>query len=298
MPRYINPVPGYVYPPSGKLWFYKSGTNVELDTFSDEFETIPNTNPVDLDSLGRAPNIWFTAKARVVAQDADNEQVWARDPVGGGGSVADFEIYDSSISYDINDIIETSDGIFYTSLANDNQDNNPALSPASNAFWMQISFIEMYNSTKSFSQGDIAQTTEGYLWRSITNANAGNDPATDDGTYWAPAVNGDKIAAIANLLASITTVVVQTGGGALTALRINEIQDAGAYTLPTASSIAVNQIITITLPDKFKAFSPTVTRAGSDTISYSAGTDTSITLNSGNSESFSLTSNGVSDWRL
>jgi len=136
------------------------------------------------------------------------------------------------------------------------------------------------------------------LWRSITNANKGNEPTTDNGTYWSPAVNGDKILAIANLLASITTVIVQTGGGLLTALRINEIQDAGAYTLPTASSVAANQIITITLPDKFKAFSPVITITGADTISFSGGTDTSITLNTGNSESLTLTSNGISDWRL
>ena len=298
MPRYINPVPGYTYPPYGKLFFFKSGTNVLLNTFSDEFETIPNSNPVLLDSLGRAPNIWFTAKARVVLQDSEDEQVWERDPVGGGGVVGDFELYDTSISYSISDIVQSSDGVFYISLANENQDNSPATTPADNAFWMQISFIDMYNNTKSFSQGTIVQTSEGYLWRSITNANKGNEPTTDNGTYWLPAINGAKISEIIELKRDTTTVIQQTGGGALTALRINELQDAGAYTLPTAASISNGQVITISLPDEFKGSQPTVARIGSDTITYSGGTDTSIKFNTGSSASISLTSDGISDWRL
>ena len=200
MPRYINPVPGYTYPPYGKLWFYKSGTNVLLNTFADEFEEIPNTNPVLLGALGRVPNIWYTGKARVVLQDALGEQDWERDPVGGGGgTVGDFEVYDSSISYDINDIAKTPDGVFYISLANNNQDNTPSTTPALNAFWMQVSFIEMHNSTKSYTAGNVVQTSQGYLWRSITSANVNNDPAIDDGTHWSPAVDGDKITAISSL---------------------------------------------------------------------------------------------------
>jgi len=97
----------------------------------------------------------------------------------------------------------------------------------------------------------------------------------------------------------VDKVIPQTGGGALTALRINEIRDGNTgYTLPLANSVLVNQIITITLPDEFKTNEPVVTRAGSDTISYSGGTDTSLTFDSGSSVSITLTSDGVSDWGL
>jgi hypothetical protein len=82
-------------------------------------------------------------------------------------------------------------------------------------------------------------------------------------------------------------------------LRTNELRDGNTgYTLPLANSVSVNQTITITLPDEFKTNEPVVTRAGSDTISYSGGTDTSITIDSGSSVSITLTSDGVSDWGL
>ena len=95
-----------------------------------------------------------------------------------------------------------------------------------------------------------------------------------------------------------TTVIPQAGGGVLTALRVNELQDAGAYTLPLASSVLVNQTITLSQPNSYISFAPTVTRAGSDTITFSGGTDTSITFNSGSSITLTLTSDAVSDWRL
>ena len=79
MSRYINPVPGLDYPPYGKLFFFKAGTNALLTTFSDELETIPNTNPVLLGPAGRTPSIFYTARARVVLQNADGEQEWERD---------------------------------------------------------------------------------------------------------------------------------------------------------------------------------------------------------------------------
>jgi len=99
------------------------------------------------------------------------------------------------------------------------------------------------------------------------------------------------------LIARTTTVIPQTGGGTLTALRINQLRDASTYTLPLANSILVNQTIIISLPDEFSASEPTVQRGGSDTITDSTGTDTSILFDSG-SITITLTSDGVSDWSL
>lgn len=98
--------------------------------------------------------------------------------------------------------------------------------------------------------------------------------------------------------AVLTDVIPQTGGGALTALRINEIRDGGSYTIPLANSISVNQTIQIDLPDEYGAFTPVVSVTGADTISYSGGTDTSITFDTGLSERITLTSDGVSNWGL
>lgn len=95
----------------------------------------------------------------------------------------------------------------------------------------------------------------------------------------------------------LTTGIPHAGGGVLTALRVNELQDGGAYTLPLASTVSANQWIDIELPDAYSAFNPTVTASGSDTITYSGGTDTNITLDSG-SIAVRLYSDGLADWRL
>lgn len=299
MPRYINPVPGYTYPSYGKLYFYKTATNTALTTYKDELETTPNANPVLLDALGRVPNTFYTGKARVVLHDANDEQVWERDPAGGEGALGDFEVYDEAVSYEKDDITKTADGIFYISIQNENQGNSPILNAGSNAYWMQISFIDIYNSSKSYTAGNVVQTSEGYLWRSVTSSNSGNSPLTNDGTNWLPAINGAKVTEIIELKRDTTTVIPQTGGGALSALRVNELQDGNTgYTLPLANTVSANQTMTITQPDKFKTFQPVVTRAGSDTISYSGGTGTSITLDLNVSISIVLTSNGSTDWRI
>jgi len=300
MPRFINPVPGFSYPPYGKLYFYKSGTNSPLTTYKDDLETIANTNPVELDALGRVPNTFYTGKARVVLQDADSQQVWERDPVGGEGALGDFEVYDETVVYDKDDIAKTALGVFYISLQDTNQGNDPTLTPNANSFWMEIRFIDVYNSQKPYSTGDIAQSNDGYLWRSLVDANLANEPTTDGGTNWLPALNGSKlpeVTALESLTDNLVTVIPHTGGGALSALRINELRDGNAgYTLPLANSVSANQTIQIDLPDAYRASQPVVTRSGSDTISYSGGTDTSITFNSGVSISLTLTSDGISDW--
>ena len=302
MSRYINPTPQYtdgageplVY---GKLYFYESEQNILKTTYADQAETIPNTNPVLLDSAGKAPNIFYNGSAKVTLKSCDNVQIWERDPVGGENQFADFSEWLDYIIYDLNNIAELN-GNFYLSNVNGNQGNDPSVTPGSNPNWTLINFVGLYNSTTTYVVGDFANTTDGNLWASQTAANLANNPSTNDGTNWLPAVSGAKIPQVITLEARTTTVIPKTGGGALTALRDNELQDAGAYPLPLANTVDANQTITISQPDAYTAFSPTVTRSGSDTITYSGGTDTSITFNSGSSISLTLTSDGVSDWRL
>jgi len=90
-------------------------------------------------------------------------------------------------------------------------------------------------------------------------------------------------------------VIPHTGGGTLTALRINEIRDDDSgYLLPLANSVAANQTITINLPMRY-ATGAVITRSGSDTIE-GLTSDTSITLEG--SISITLTSDGSSEWTL
>lgn len=292
MARLVNPVPEY--PPLGTAFFFKSGTNSPLTTYADNAMSIPNAHPVPIPADGKLPNVFFEGSAKMVVKDSGDVQFFERDPVGGANITGPFAIFDSLIIYDINDIVEGSDGLFYISLANSNQANDPVTPSPSK--WSEFRLVGVYNASESYSIGDVVQEADGSLWASQTNSNLGNTPNTDTGTNWLPAVTGIKIAEVATLETRTTTVIPHTGGGALTALRQNELQDGGTYTLPLANSVLVNQTIEIELPDKFAAFNPVVNRSGADTISDNSGTDTSITFIS--PVGIKLTSNGVDDWRL
>lgn len=100
-----------------------------------------------------------------------------------------------------------------------------------------------------------------------------------------------------NRSVSNPVVKVKTGGGTLEAFEINEIQDTNTYTLPLAASVESGGWVVVELSDKYSAQTPTVQRAGSDTISDSEGTDTSV-LFDGGSIAVRFISDGVSDWRL
>jgi len=66
----------------GSLAFYASGTSTPLTTYSDSALTVPNTNPVVLDSAGRAGNIFLQNLAyKVVLSDVNNNPIWTDDPV-------------------------------------------------------------------------------------------------------------------------------------------------------------------------------------------------------------------------
>ena len=74
--------------PGGKLFFYESGTDTKLDTYSNSGLTIANSNPVVLDSAGRFPNAIFMQNAAykvVLSPSTDSDPptspIWTQDPV-------------------------------------------------------------------------------------------------------------------------------------------------------------------------------------------------------------------------
>jgi len=140
-----------------------------------------------------------------------------------------------------------------------------------------------------YSIHDTVQTSDGEFYKSLTSGNQGNDPLTTEG-FWESFPD-------LSALAAIDTVIPQVGGGALTALRINELRDSDTYTLPLANSVDINQTITISLPDEFSANTPLVEIDGTDTITDKNGTDTSILFDSGGI-TITLTSDGAFDWGL
>jgi hypothetical protein len=288
MARFPNPITDMK--PNGSLRFFKSGTNSTLVTYKDELETPGLENPVIVPVLpnGNVQNVFYSGSARVLYLDEFGQQYAERDPVGGEKELGDFTLWDTVVTYDLNDIVEGSDGKFYISLSNGNQANDPTTTPTQ---WSEIRFIGVWNTNVVYEIGEVVQTTDGNLWKAKT-ATAGNNPSVDDGTNWLPAIDS------ANVLNDTNTVIPLTGGGNLTALRINELQDAGAYTIPLANTVSANQVIIITQPLEFVSFAPTVTVSGSDTITAETGTNTSITFDNTKSKDIRLTSDGVSDWRL
>ena len=93
--RFYNPAPvffdllGLQPAAGGSLTFYAQGTTTPKGTWSDSDLTVANTNPVLLDSSGRAnTNIWCDGAYTVVLKEADGTSVWTRDFDSGQGSGA------------------------------------------------------------------------------------------------------------------------------------------------------------------------------------------------------------------
>ena len=234
------------------------------------------------------PNIFFSGSAKLIIQDENSVQYGEFDPVGGEKELGDFTLWDAVVTYDKNDIVEGSDGLFYLSLTNGNIANDPTLTPTA---WTEIRFIGVWNTNVTYAVGDVVQTAAGNLWKAIT-ATAGNNPEVDDGTNWLPAIDASKV------LEPTNTVIPLTGGGDLTALRVNDLQDAGAYNIPLANSVEANQYMIVSQALEFSAFQPTATITGADTIVINGSTDTNIIFDNSSSKDIRLTSDGISEWRL
>jgi hypothetical protein len=272
----------------GWLRFTVSGTNnTDKDTFADSSESIPNTNPLQLDAAGRCPNVFGPGSYRVTSFTNDTltntpaQQIQQFDPVGGSFGTGAFDDWNAESIYQSTDIVQGSDGNYYSSLTNTNQGNDPLSNPSN---WERIEFLRYYNVSKSYAEDDLAITVDGRLWRSLVDPNLNNDPASDDGSNWAPSFADKNVSKI--------------GGGDLRSLVGNEIQDSLTYNLPLAASLAADEWLDVEIPEQFKAQTPTVQVQGADTITYSGGTDTSVLFNSGNSLRIRFASDGVSDWRF
>lgn len=70
----------------GLLYTYVAGSSTPLSSFTDSAGTIANTNPIVLNSAGRAPSeIWLTygSAYKLILCDASNNQIWSLDNIRG-----------------------------------------------------------------------------------------------------------------------------------------------------------------------------------------------------------------------
>jgi len=160
---------------SGKLYFYESGSTTPKDTFADINLTIANTNPVLLTAAGRQPNIFFSGSARVVLTKNDDTQVEVRDPIGGEGLEGAFSDWNSLTIYNVGDTVVI-DNLFYVSITDGNQGNNPTTDATS---WTQIKFTRVWNINETYPVAALVQGSDGNVYKSNTASNLANDPTTD-----------------------------------------------------------------------------------------------------------------------
>lgn len=98
----------------GMVYFYLAGTSTTKDTYPTEddaqAQTNANTNPVVLDSAGRA-QIWLRGQYKVILRDADDATIWTQDEIGSAegddslpkGYVTGLEVsLDTDTDHDVN----------------------------------------------------------------------------------------------------------------------------------------------------------------------------------------------------
>lgn len=162
---------------SGKIYFYESGTTTPKNTYADINQSIPNTNPVILTAAGRQPNIFFDGVAKAVLTDQGDVQIVSRDPVG--DTATDFgDQWVSTKIYSANNVVIGSDGVYYRSLVNGNQNNNPV---STTGFW-DLLYSVQWNEGITYKEGSVV-TQDGSQYQSLQNSNLNNPPNTSP-TFW------------------------------------------------------------------------------------------------------------------
>lgn len=170
---------------SGWLRFTESGTNnTDKATYADSDETIPNTNPLQLDGAGRSPSV-FGSGAYNVRLYTDNGgapgvQIQQFDPVGAISTDSAFSSWVATTSYDSGDIVTASNGKYYRSLTSGNQNQEPSISPSS---WEEIQAVGAYNQYIEYAANELVIDSSGYLYRSLVASNLNNTPA-DNPLKW------------------------------------------------------------------------------------------------------------------
>ena len=157
---------------NGKLYFYESGTTTPKLTYADINNSIPNTNPVLLSAAGRQPNIFFDGVAKVILTDKNDVQISVRDPVGSTGTGFG-DAWVATKIYSANDVVLGSDGTYYRSQINGNQNNNPV---TTTGLWVLLYSVE-WNPAITYQEGAVV-TYDGEQFQSLTNSNLNNNPST------------------------------------------------------------------------------------------------------------------------
>lgn len=271
---------------NGYLQFFQNKTAIPEPTYDDPDETILNPANVPLDGEGRLTlniygSVLYTVKKfnSVAVQKGSNDNVRPR---GAADAIAgQLEEWDPTVFYSVDNLVKGDDGNFYQSLTDSNINNNP--SDPSLLNWKEWSNITVWNVNVLYAVGNIAQTSNGNLWEALT-ATSGNDPETDDGTNWTPAIDGAKVPEIIALEALNSWDIPETAdftGVASEARQVDGSINTVDITLPAlviGDSFIYHNLITSTFKVQVLNPSYTIKGNGGEVL---AGTD--VELEPGNS---------------
>lgn len=295
--RLSNPVPQHfdkdtVAPLSGgKMFFFEpGGSTTPKDTFTDVSAATANTNPVILDANGFEPNIFGEGSYRIVLQNSAGVQQWARDPVDFESQTGAFSDWLATVTYNVNDIVQGSDGNFYVSIQDNNINNDPLVSPT---FWTLFYLYKRWNPNETYPAGSVVLSLEGKTYEALIST-LNVDPDTDiTNTNWK---QFDNLRIDQDTLFSATNTGSLEFGATTTTLTANDIDITAATTdidlTSTAGDItidstAANVAITSDLASSITANTGNLTlssTSGNFDLNGAVGT---ITANTGN---LSLTS--------
>ena len=179
MSRFVNPTPKYTdqsgqFMPYGLLYFFDSGTNDDKTTFADVNETIANTQPLILNGDGSVPNCFYSGSAKVIlvtnagtaTSPIDGTQQWERDPVSAGAVGAIGTEWDAISIYDMGSVV-IFNTLYYVSIINSNQNNNPSSTPTA---WTRFNLLKQFYTNESYSIGDTVNFSNDY-YVSLTSSN-------------------------------------------------------------------------------------------------------------------------------
>ena len=220
---------------SGKLYFYESGTTTPKNTYADINLTIPNTNPVILTAAGRQPNIFFNGNAKGILADKNDVQILVRDPIGETGTNFG-DAWVATTIYSANSVVIGSDGVYYRSLANGNQNNNPT---TTSGFWTLLYSVQ-WNAGITYDIGAVV-TYDNQQYQSLQTSNLNQNPETQT-AYWV----GLEFAWIATATYAEDQNVVGTDGILYTSLQNsntgNDPATSPAYWVGTSAAAAASAV--------------------------------------------------------
>jgi hypothetical protein len=220
--RFANPVTQYEDTGGdllieGFLVFYETGTVTKKPVYDSQNLTDELSNPVKLSGSGAVPNIWLDGNYKVRLHENDGAgglgpQIWERDPVGESAGAASFGAsWASTTIYSVDDIVKGSDGEYYISIINSNQNNDPVSAPAA---WSQLEWFNVWNATETYAE-DAIVSHGGDLYRSKADGNLNNTPtaasANWDITIIDAGIQTTKLADLSVATAKINDLAVTTG---------------------------------------------------------------------------------------